>query len=98
MFVAAARLDVRLLQSGSLKEKRAVLRSVKERCYIHLKVPLKEVGQQDDRSIARLGFAIVDESAHQCETRVQQLLTQLESWLEQQGAEVFDIEVGTFVL
>ena len=59
MHAAALEVDVRLPQSTSLKDKRAVLRSVLDGARNRYQVASAEVGHQDLRQRALLGFAAV---------------------------------------
>jgi uncharacterized protein YlxP (DUF503 family) len=55
-------LTLRLLDAHSLKDKRAVVRSLVERLRRHLDLSAAEVGLQDDRRSAQIGFAVVSGS------------------------------------
>lgn len=57
--VAALEVDIRLPHSTSLKDKRAVLRSVLDGARNRYQVAAAEVGHQDLRQRALLGFAAV---------------------------------------
>ncbi len=59
MYVAAARLALRIDHSHSLKEKRAVIRRLKARVQERLHVGLTEVGSLDAWQRAELGAAVV---------------------------------------
>ncbi len=59
MYVAAARLALRIDHSHSLKEKRAVIRRIKARVQERLHVALSEVGSLDVWQRAELGAAVV---------------------------------------
>ena len=56
---AALEVDLRLPHSASLKDKRAVLRSVLDGARNRYRVAAAEVGHQDLRQRALLGFAAV---------------------------------------
>lgn len=59
MFVGALKLDVRVLESRSLKDKRMVLRRVKDRVRERLGLAVVEVGAQELWQRAELGVACV---------------------------------------
>ncbi len=59
MYVAAARVALRIDHSHSLKEKRAVIRRLKARVQTRLNVGLSEVGSLDVWQTAELGAAVV---------------------------------------
>lgn len=65
MYVAVGIFEIRVPDSRSLKAKRAVVRSVKERLRQRLSVSVAEVGNLDSWQIARLGACYVgaDEKA-----------------------------------
>jgi len=59
MHAAALQMDLRLPQSSSLKDKRAVIRGVLDGARNRYRVASAEVGHQDLRQRALLGFASV---------------------------------------
>ena len=59
MHAAVLEVDLRLPHSASLKDKRAVLRSVLDGARHRFRVASAEVGHQDLRQRALLGFAAV---------------------------------------
>jgi uncharacterized protein len=59
MFVGIARLGVVIGESHSLKEKRMVLRRIKDRVKERIGVIVNEVGEQDIWQRAELGAAVV---------------------------------------
>ncbi|MGE0395738.1 MAG: DUF503 domain-containing protein [Kofleriaceae bacterium] len=58
MYVGIARLTVVIGQAHSLKEKRMVLRRVKDRVKERLGIAINEVGSQDTWQAAELGVAV----------------------------------------
>lgn len=58
MYVGIARLSVVIGQSHSLKEKRMVLRRIKDRVRERLGVAVNEVGEQDNWQRSELGVAV----------------------------------------
>lgn len=59
MAVIAVLLTLRLTGIHSLKEKRAVVRSLVERLRSRLRLSAAETGQQDRLQAAQIGFAVV---------------------------------------
>ncbi len=59
MIVGICKLDLRIRGCGSLKEKRQVLRKIKDRVASRLNVTVAEVGNQDLWQRAEMGFAVV---------------------------------------
>ena len=57
MFVGALKLDLQILESRSLKEKRMVLRRIKDRVRERLGLVVAEVGAQELWQRAQLGVA-----------------------------------------
>ena len=67
MHVAALELDLHIPHSHSLKEKRAVLKSILNGARNRFEVAAAEVGHQDKWQRAVLGFAFVSGSAGHAE-------------------------------
>ncbi len=67
MFVGVARIVLRVPSSRSLKEKRRVVRSYKERLRGKLPVSVAEVGDLDLHQLATLGVAVVSADRARCE-------------------------------
>jgi len=87
MFVGVARFDLHIPHSGSLKEKRAVLRPVVERIRNKLHVSVAEVDHQDLWQRAAVGVTCVSGTSGQC----RKLLQEVEKFLGRaalEGAEV----------
>lgn len=59
MFVGIVRIELHLPASGSLKDKRAVVRSLKERIRHRVHAAVAEVDHQDLWQRAALGVAVV---------------------------------------
>jgi uncharacterized protein YlxP (DUF503 family) len=59
MRVGALRVRMMILDAQSLKEKRMVLRSIKDRLMNKFNVSVAEIGAQDKWQIAELGVAAV---------------------------------------
>lgn len=67
MFVGILRLRLDIVGARSLKDKRSVVRSMKERAQARFKVSIAEIGQLDDPRRATLGVAVVSNSSAQCD-------------------------------
>jgi uncharacterized protein len=59
VIVGVCRLTLMAPESHSLKEKRMILRSIKDRTRLKFNVAIAEVGAQDNWQEAVLGFAVV---------------------------------------
>jgi uncharacterized protein YlxP (DUF503 family) len=59
MFVGICKLDLRISACRSLKEKRRVLRMLKDRTMSEFSIVVSEVGCQDLWQRSELGFAVV---------------------------------------
>ena len=97
MFVGVARFDLHIPHSGSLKEKRAVLRPVVERVRNKLHVSIAEVDHQDLWQRAAIGVSCVSSSMDQC----RKVLQEVEKFLGRaalEGAEVTQRSINVFNL
>lgn len=65
--VLALRVELRLPEARSLKDKRQVVRSLLDRARHRFGVSVAEVDSADDPRAAVLGFAVVASSAHHAE-------------------------------
>jgi uncharacterized protein YlxP (DUF503 family) len=74
-------LVVRLLirDSRSLKDKRQVVQSIKDRLKNQFNVSVAEVEAQDNRQVAVLGFAMVSNEAGQVRKSLEAIVTALRS-------------------
>lgn len=59
MYVATAHITLHLLASGSLKDKRQVIRSILAKARNQFEVAAAEVGSQDIWNLAQIGIAYV---------------------------------------
>lgn len=67
MFVGVLRISLSVPGARSLKDKRSVVRSLKERIQGRLKVSIAEIGVLDDPRRATLGVAVVSNSSTVCD-------------------------------
>jgi hypothetical protein len=74
MIVGVCRVSLMLGDSHSLKEKRAVLRKIKDRVQQKFNCAISEVGDQDVWQSAQLGFAVVSNERGFTQSMVQRIL------------------------
>jgi len=67
MFVGVLRLTLHIPGARSLKEKRRVVRSLKDRVAGRMRVSISEVGALDDHQRAVIGVAVVSNDAARCD-------------------------------
>jgi uncharacterized protein YlxP (DUF503 family) len=79
MIVGSLRVRLLLRESRSLKDKRQVVRSIKDRLRNQFNVSVAEVEAQDNRQLAVLGFAMVSNEAHHVRTTLEQIVAALRS-------------------
>jgi uncharacterized protein YlxP (DUF503 family) len=71
MFVGIVRVDLHLPSATSLKDKRSVVRSLKDRIRQHAHASVAEVDFQDLWQRAALGIAVVSGEKHQVDELLQ---------------------------
>src|SRR5580658_6371880 len=74
MVVGVCRVSLMLGDSHSLKEKRSVLRRVKDRVQNKFNCAIAEVGDQDIWQTAQIGFAVVSNERGFTQSMVQKIL------------------------
>jgi uncharacterized protein YlxP (DUF503 family) len=89
MVVGICRITLMIPDSLSLKDKRMVLRRIKDRTRLKFNVAIAEVGDQDVWQSAQLGFAVVANERGFVESVVQKICTFIE---ELAVAKVIDDE------
>src|SRR5690242_7682712 len=67
MFVGVLRFSLQIPGARSLKDRRSVVRSLKERAQGRLRVSIAEVGNLEDPRYATFGVAVVSNSATVCD-------------------------------
>jgi len=77
MIVGSLRVRLLLRQSRSLKDKRQVVLSIKDRVRNRFNVSAAEVEAQDNRQLAVLGFAMVSNEARHVRTTFEQIVAAL---------------------
>jgi uncharacterized protein YlxP (DUF503 family) len=74
VIIAAAKLGLYMPYSHSLKEKRSVLRKIKDKAKAVHDVRIADVGDQDTWQSAELGFALVGINRATLETRMNDVI------------------------
>jgi len=88
--VGSCKIELRLPESDSLKAKRRVLKSLKDRVHARFSVAIAEVDRLDDWQRATLGVACVSNDAR----LVDATLTKVVNWIEMSGeALLVDYEI-----
>jgi len=77
MIVGTLRVRLLLRQARSLKDKRQVVKSIKDRLHNDFNVSVAEIEDQDNRQLAVLGFAMVSNEAHHVKTALGQIVQAL---------------------
>ncbi len=79
MYVGSLRVRLILRQSRSLKDKRQVVHSIKDRLSNSFNISIAEVDLMDDRQQAVLGIAMVSNEQSHLQGALQQILSALRS-------------------
>ncbi len=82
MIVGLLSIEIYIPGSSSLKEKRMILKSLKDRAHKKFNVSVTEAGYHDKWQRSLLGFALVAEK----EKFVQEALNKLFTWLDNETA------------
>lgn len=95
MVIGSGVIELWIAESHSLKDKRAVLRSILKRAQNEFNVSIAEVGDNDDRRRAKVGFAMVGNDQRFINGKIDHLLSFIE---QMQLAEVIHrrIEITGF--
>jgi uncharacterized protein YlxP (DUF503 family) len=93
MRVGVCTIELRLHGCGSLKEKRRVLRSIKDRIRNRFNVSIAEVDCQDKWQVAVLGFSAVSNDQGHVSRTIERLISAVEGM---GVAEVVDTEIGFY--
>jgi uncharacterized protein len=74
-------LQVRLLlrEARTLKDKRQIVKSIKDRLHNHFNVSIAEVDERDNRQLAVLGLAMVSNETHHLKVALGQIVEALRS-------------------
>jgi len=90
MIVGSLRVRLLLREARTLKDKRQVVRSIKDRLRNAFDVSVAEVGEQDNRRVAVLGFALVGAAAYPVRTTLEKVVEALRG---HPVAELLDHEI-----
>ena len=74
MVIGYGTINLRIPQSGSLKEKRSVLNKILKRTQNEFNVSIAEIGYLDSYKFAQIGFAVVGNDSHYINGKVDHLL------------------------
>jgi uncharacterized protein YlxP (DUF503 family) len=77
MIVGTLRVRFLIREARSLKDKRQVVKSIKDRLRNGFNVSVAEIEDQDNRQLAVLGFAMVSNEAHHVKTALGQIVQAL---------------------
>ncbi len=77
MIVGSLRVRLHLREARSLKDKRQVVRSIKDRLRNRFNVSVAEVEAQDKYQLIVLGFAMVSNEAHHVRTEFGEIVQAL---------------------
>jgi uncharacterized protein YlxP (DUF503 family) len=77
MIVGTLRVRLLLRQARSLKDKRQVVKSIKDRLSNDFNVSVAEIEEQDNRQLAVLGFAMVSNETHHVKVALGQIVQAL---------------------
>ena len=80
MVIGILQLELRFAESHSLKEKRMILKSVKDRLRRTFNIAVAEIDDQDLWQSSRLGIATIGNDKRY----LNGLLSQVERWIERQ--------------
>jgi uncharacterized protein YlxP (DUF503 family) len=90
LVIGVLTLTLHIPESGSLKAKRRVLRSFKDRLRSQFNVSVAEVDSHDLWQRAELGIALVARDREHADRQLQTILGKVESW---RLAEVISVEI-----
>lgn len=78
MVIGICRVTLMIPEAHSLKEKRMVLRRIKDRVRNHFNCAIAEVDLQDEWQTAQIGFTVVSNEYDYTYSHVQRILTFIE--------------------
>lgn len=90
MIVGTLRVRLLLREARSLKDKRQVVKSIKDRLHNDFNVSVAEVEAMDNRQLAVLGLAMVSNEAHAVKVALGQIV---EALRVHPVAELLDYEI-----
>ncbi len=90
MIVGTLRVRLLIREARTLKDKRQVIKSIKDRLHNGFNVSVAEVAALDNRQLAELGLAMVSNEAHAVKVALGQIVEALRS---HPIAELLDYEI-----
>ena len=95
MHIGALQIELIVRASESLKDKRRVIKSVKDRLHREQLISVAEVGTQDHLQVATLGVAVAAEGAARCAAVLDSVISKLEEGASRPGAGELTFEIGS---
>lgn len=77
MVVGILQVELRVDDSESLKDKRRIVSSLKDRLHREHQVSVAEVATQDDRHVATLGIVLAASDVKQCQSTLDNVLDKI---------------------
>jgi uncharacterized protein YlxP (DUF503 family) len=77
MVIGILQIELTIDGAGSIKDKRRVVNSLKDRLHQHHQVSVAEVDQQDDKRIAVLGIGLVSSDAAYAQSTLDKLIEKI---------------------
>jgi uncharacterized protein YlxP (DUF503 family) len=74
MVIGYGMIQLRILESGSLKEKRSILSKIIKRTQNEFNVSIAEIGDLDNHNLAKIGFAFIGNDSRIVNGKVDHLL------------------------
>jgi uncharacterized protein len=90
MIIGTLRVRLILREARSLKDKRQVVKSIKDKLHNNFNVSVAEIEAQDNRQLAVLGFAMVSNEANALKKALSQIV---EALRVHPVAEMLDYEI-----
>ena len=79
MVVGVLQIELRIDWARSLKDKRSVVNSLKDRLHREYQISVAEVDRQDNHQYATLGIAMVSNQGKQCQKVLNDIVNKLKS-------------------
>jgi hypothetical protein len=95
MVIGYGTINLRIPQSGSLKEKRSVLNKILKRTQNEFNVSIAEIGYLDSYKFAQIGFAVVGNDSHYINGKVDHLLRFVDNL---RAAEILNSKIEIMVV
>ena len=95
MVIGYGTINLRIPQSGSLKEKRSVLNKILKRTQNEFNVSVAEIGYLDSYKFAQIGFAVVGNDSHYINGKVDHLLRFVDNL---RAAEILNSKIEIMVV